>query len=254
MSLVSEAHRRAAGERVSVETVQRAPNVSWWLLSLVLALLVGVAATLGWMRVNPPHETTATSESSLSVSVDASTSDGLTESDAGKPMVIPDESQSSAAVQALYERAQQERELARKPEPEPEPEREVSPTFSKAQGAPMALESPAEVNSIIDEQALLAGAQSLLNSSQRDAVIASQLPLLETLDQDVRDRVPTLLYSAHDYQNSGPSKIMINRQWWTVGDQIAGMTVIEIRESSTVFETPDGTKFLQPALSSWVNL
>jgi hypothetical protein len=106
----------------------------------------------------------------------------------------------------------------------------------------------------IDENQLLARAQSLLASSQRDAALASALPLLDSLSDEARNSVPTLLYSAHDYQSPGVSKVMINREWWSEGQQISGIKIIEIREKSTVFETRDGTRFLLPALSSWVNL
>ena len=47
---------------------------------------------------------------------------------------------------------------------------------------------------------------------------------------------------------------MINREWWSEGEKISGITVVEIREKSTVLEAKDGTRFIQPALSSWVNL
>jgi hypothetical protein len=163
----------------------------------------------------------------------------------------------SAEIAALYERAKREREAIEQPAASQVASRgskqpEVSDiTEASSTAAPVAVNS---TPSDIDEEQLLARARSLLANSQRDVVLKSTLPTIEALSEEIRDSVPTLLYSAHDYQAQGGSKVMINRQWRSEGQDISGIKIIEIREKSTVFETANGVRFLQPAVSSWVNL
>jgi len=105
----------------------------------------------------------------------------------------------------------------------------------------------------IDPGAILQRAQKLL---QAGAVTrGSALPTIEELPEADRDGIPTLLYSAHDFQSAGESRVMINREWHSVGARITGrLTLRDIRESDIVIESDDGFRFIVPALASWVNL
>ena len=257
MSLVSEAHRRANGEAVVEESARKSIPVSWWLLSVILALALGSAVTVWYDRADASSEDSIASNHSRVPVIEEASPSSHSEpllSDAPEDAAPPE---SSSSVMALYDRARVEREsLSRQVanpvlpsnanQPEPDDVAESGP-------APALAPPPTRAASINEEQ-LLARAESLLASSQRDAVLNSALPTLETLSEDDRDRVPTLLYSAHDYRTEGGSKVMINREWWSEGQQVSGIKVVEIREKSTVFETQNGTRFVQPALSSWVNL
>ena len=256
MSLVSEAHRRANGETVADESPNKSISVSWWLFSIICALALGSAATFWYDSTDFVLETNiASAQSSIPVLDDTLVS-LKSERLASEEPTNASDPESSASVLALYERARVERESlsqrsansvlpsSSNPDEADEPE--------KSRPSPAIV--PPSRSSSIDEEQLLAGAERLLANSQRDTVLSSALPTLETLSENDRNRVPTLLYSAHDYQARGESKVMINREWWSEGQSISGIKVVEIREKSTVLETQDGIRFLQPALSSWVNL
>ena len=83
---------------------------------------------------------------------------------------------------------------------------------------------------------------------------AHPAPMLEELSQAVRDDIPTLIYSQHDYRvNGGESSVLINRERRGVGDSTAGVRVREILPDSVVLGYRD-TVFRLRALNSWVNL
>ena len=105
----------------------------------------------------------------------------------------------------------------------------------------------------LDSEAILQQAQRLLQAQA--STRASSLPTIEELPEAERDRIPTLLYSAHDFQPRGESRVMINRAWYGVGERLTGrLTLSEIRESDIVVDSDDGVRFIVPALASWVNL
>lgn len=79
-------------------------------------------------------------------------------------------------------------------------------------------------------------------------------PMLEDLSQAVRDSIPTLIYSQHDYRaTGGESSVFINRERRRRGDSTAGVRVQEILPDSVVLDYR-GTVFRLRALNSWVNL
>jgi len=258
MSLVSDAHRRANGETIDPERGSRAMASLTALFGLVLAMALGSAATvlLGGQVFTPHNDAVLENIQVPSTDDSLSSSDPVSPHNDGLNAAQPLES--SATIIALYDRARAERasvQQASSTQVTPSSQQGVSDMAGQSfdlGGAP-----PDQADSTptsIDEARVLARAQRLLASSQRDATLSSALPTLEALSKDARDDVPTLLYSVHDYRAEGGSKVMINRQWWAEGQKISGITLIEIREKSAVFETVDGTRFLQPALSSWVNL
>ena len=105
----------------------------------------------------------------------------------------------------------------------------------------------------LDSEAILQQAEKLLQAEA--ATRTSPLPTIEELPEADRDRIPTLLYSAHDFQPRGESRVMINRAWFGVGERLTGrLTLSEIRESDIVVDSDDGFRFIVPALASWVNL
>ena len=256
MSLVSEAHRRANGEALVEESSHKSIPISWWLLSVILALALGSAVTVWYHRADSVAEHSITSKDSRVAVREEAKTNLPSEPPLSDESVDPAQPESSSSVMALYDRARVERESRSQQVANPIPSSSANQPAAKevAESRPSAALEPPTRASSIDEEQLLARAESLLASSQRDAVLNSALPTLETLSEDDRDSVPTLLYSAHDYRTEGGSKVMINREWWSEGQQVSGIKVVEIRAKSTVFETQNGTRFVQPALSSWVNL
>lgn len=260
MSLVSDAHRRANGEMVTTQGPPRSISVSSWALSIVLAAAIGSAVTVWFVSTAfTPDSEVVVEPTPTPVIHNAVSSANPAASGSADSAETRTSAEPSAALMALYDRARAERAsfTQRSVESEMTESSMQNATNSAQEPSQSELSVPAQASMTpagIDENQLLARAQSLLASSQRDAALASALPLLDSLSDEARNSVPTLLYSAHDYQSQGVSKVMINREWWSEGQQISGIKIIEIREKSTVFETRDGTRFLLPALSSWVNL
>ena len=112
--------------------------------------------------------------------------------------------------------------------------------------------SPSESADTRAVDALLEEAERQLESA---ATIDSTLPRLDELSPQIRDQIATLLYSAHDYASDGVSRVMLNGAWYSAGDTISGsLSLIEVQSDAIVLETLEGVQFIQPALSSWVNL
>lgn len=80
-------------------------------------------------------------------------------------------------------------------------------------------------------------------------------PFLSSLSQQVKNDIPTMLYSAHDYSSkSGKSSVVINGKVLREGGTIAsGVKLDEILSDSIVL-SHRGTQFRLRALNSWVNL
>lgn len=78
-------------------------------------------------------------------------------------------------------------------------------------------------------------------------------PLLESLSQQQKDRIPTVLYSVHDWASDGGSSVVLNGQRLTVGQRHQGFAVTEILEDSVILSW-GGVDFRLRALNSWVNL
>ena len=98
---------------------------------------------------------------------------------------------------------------------------------------------------------MVARAEAAMDNRQ---LAAHPAPMLEELSQAVRDDIPTLIYSQHDYRASGgESSVLINRERRGVGDSTAGVRVREILPDSVVLSYRD-TVFRLRALNSWVNL
>lgn len=78
-------------------------------------------------------------------------------------------------------------------------------------------------------------------------------PLLESLSQQQKDRIPTLMYRQHDWASAGESSVVLNGQRLQVGGQHNGFRVKAILRDSVVLEW-GGTTFRLRALNSWINL
>ena len=80
-------------------------------------------------------------------------------------------------------------------------------------------------------------------------------PFLSTLSQQVKNDIPTMLYSAHDYSSkSGQSSVVINGKSLREGGNIAGGVKLDEILSDSIVLSHRGTQFRLRALNSWVNL
>ncbi|MEQ8516388.1 MAG: general secretion pathway protein GspB [Chromatocurvus sp.] len=109
--------------------------------------------------------------------------------------------------------------------------------------------SEGEMNKAVE--AMVARAEAAMDNL---GLAAHPAPMLDELSQSVRDDIPTLIYSQHDYRaNAGNSSVLINRERRREGDSMSGVRVQEILPDSVVLDYR-GTVFRLRALNSWVNL
>jgi general secretion pathway protein B len=79
------------------------------------------------------------------------------------------------------------------------------------------------------------------------------VPLLESLSQQQKDRIPTIVYTNHDYNVLGASTVELNGKRLGAGQRTDGVVVEEILSDSVVLSL-QGTRFRLKALNTWVNL
>ena len=289
MSLVGEAYRRSQGNPDPVRpegVVILSRKRLWLIIAATITCTSLVLVTL--MQLVPESESVEVPESTLheakadgltSVPLSAAMSDTMRDNetaqmldgagsrdrslDANFPESGARPEQEDKRVQDLYRAravALSKSEVAQTLSESADPLRDdTSPSQSSSalpnEGQSQSLVAPdnSDRDSGLDSEAILQQAQKLLQAEA--ATRASRLPTIEELPEADRDRIPTLLYSAHDFQPRGESRVMINRTWYGVGERLTGrLTLSEIRESDILVDSDDGFRFIVPALASWVNL
>ena len=154
---------------------------------------------------------------------------------------IPDELQ--AIYQALNEEANQtavtDESSASSDGGESGADNSVSP-ISQASG-----EAPP-----IDFADILAAAQEELGVRP---LVESSEPLLETLSQQIKDDIPSLIYSEHRYDPAGSSSVTLNGKTAKERQRVGAFTVIEILPDSVILRWRE-TQFRVRARNSWVNM
>ena len=78
-------------------------------------------------------------------------------------------------------------------------------------------------------------------------------PLLENLSQQVKDNIPSIMYTRHVWGDDRTAEVMLNGQSLRVGQRHQGFVVKEILSDSVVLSW-GGTDFRLRALNSWINL
>jgi hypothetical protein len=138
--------------------------------------------------------------------------------------------------------------------PEPvQDQAEAKPNETAAASEPPAPEeaSLAEAEETpIDIEEVLRDAQRQLGE---EPLLPHPAPLLENLSQQTKDRIPTVVYSAHDFAADGRSSVTLNGQRLSVGQRAKGFQVKEILEDSVILSW-GGSDFRLRALNSWINL
>lgn len=102
----------------------------------------------------------------------------------------------------------------------------------------------------VDFAEILANAQSELGVSP---LVESTEPLLETLSQQIKDDIPSLIYSAHDFRPSGRSSVVLNGQSAGERQKVGAFTVVEILPDSVILRWRE-TQFRVRARNSWINM
>lgn len=136
-----------------------------------------------------------------------------------------------------------------------------SPTASEAQSeaASDAVDQATEVweasdgvedGSAVDFAEILAQAQKELGVQP---LVESSEPLLETLSQQTKDQIPSLIYSEHNYSANGRSEVVLNGQSLTERQRAGPFTVVEILPDSVILRWRE-TQFRVRARNSWINM
>ena len=136
-----------------------------------------------------------------------------------------------------------------------------SPTASEAQSeaASDTVDQATEVSeasdgvedgSAVDFAEILAQAQKELGVQP---LVESSEPLLETLSQQTKDQIPSLIYSEHNYSANGRSEVVLNGQSLTERQRAGPFTVVEILPDSVILRWRE-TQFRVRARNSWINM
>lgn len=154
-----------------------------------------------------------------------------------------DQEQSAEAVAALY--AMSSKDVAEAASEAIESAaNEVESTADKISAQQSAAEELIDIERVLREMRAKANPGTL---------VPHPAPLLEDLTKQFRDRVPTLMYSSHDFNSAGRSSVVINGETLTLTQRSRGVEVREILADSVILRF-EGTDFRLKSLNSWVNL
>lgn len=176
---------------------------------------------------------------------------------ATRPVVIPTETQpakksgpNAEALSSLYAAMNEEVDAALDSSTASDAEIEAAPDAVN-QGAEVK-ESSEEVEdgTAVDFAEILAQAQKELGVQP---LVDSSEPLLETLSQQTKDQIPSLIYSEHNYSENGRSGVVLNGQSLTERQRVGPFTVVEILPDSVILRWRE-TQFRVRARNSWINM
>ncbi|MDA8827211.1 general secretion pathway protein GspB [Luminiphilus sp.] len=129
-----------------------------------------------------------------------------------------------------------------------------SDSVSMAEAAPPAGESD---QGVIDPNSLPLDIAAVVKRVQAElgkpALVSHATPLLENLSQQTKNAIPSVMYTVHDWQPAGRSRVTLNGSALSEGQQLNGFKVDEILTDSVILSYR-GTEFRLRALNSWVNL
>jgi len=107
-----------------------------------------------------------------------------------------------------------------------------------------------EETAAVDFADILAEAQRELGVRP---LVESAEPLLETLSQQTKDLIPSLIYSEHNYSPNGRSEVVLNGQSLTERQRVGPFMVVEILPDSVILRWRE-TQFRVRARNSWINM
>ncbi len=249
MSLILDALRKADAERQSRERpaglesqpLLAEPVGSRGRWSLFAVLLVLVSLALGWwLWPLLPGEVIKTPEGIESTPSSAPAAFAPV---ANEPVVAaPPEPR----LQTLYERVHpvsgEETEVGDAKEPAASPDRNTIASLYQQQGPSV---SPAAIGNSDNPDVQAVSPPS----RQGESVNA-----IRDLPLSVQNRIPTLMYAAHDYLEGNRPSVVINGQRYYEGQALEQGLKLERIEQDGVVIRVDDHRFKLRALSSWVNM
>ena len=218
-----------------------------------------VAATPKDIVFNTQSQTTLTSSTPVSVSSTKDKSSRLSSGDmrATRPIIIPTETQpakssgpNAEALSSLYATMNEEAVATLDSQAASEAQTEVvSDAVDQATGVLEASDSLQDATAV-DFAEILAQAQKELGVQP---LVESGEPLLETLSQQTKDQIPSLIYTEHHYSENGRSEVILNGQSLTERQRVGPFTVVEILPDSVILRWRE-TQFRVRARNSWINM
>ena len=174
-----------------------------------------------------------------------------------RPIVILTETQPSEIsdpnadeLSSLYAAMNKEVKATRDSSTASQAEAEVGP-YGPDQAADVSkVPDDNDQSTAIDFAEILAQAQKELGVQP---LVESREPLLETLSQQTKDQIPSLIYSEHNYSAYGRSEVVLNGQSLTERQRVGPFTVVEILPDSVILRWRE-TQFRVRARNSWINM
>jgi len=176
---------------------------------------------------------------------------------ATRPVVIPTETQpaknsgpNAEALSSLY--AAMNEEAVAQLDSQTASDAEIGTASDAVNQAAEVKESSEGVDdgTAVDFAEILAQAQKELGVQP---LVDSSEPLLETLSQQTKDQIPSLIYSEHNYSENGRSEVVLNGQSLTERQRVGPFTVVEILPDSVILRWRE-TQFRVRARNSWINM
>jgi len=174
-----------------------------------------------------------------------------------RPIVIPTETQpaknsgpNAKALSSLYAAMNEEAVATLDSQTASEAQTEVVPD---------AVDQATEVSEASDglQDATAVDFAEILAQAQKELgvqpLVESSEPLLETLSQQTKDQIPSLIYREHNYSANGRSEVVLNGQSLTTRQRVGPFTVVEILPDSVILRWRE-TQFRVRARNSWINM
>ena len=176
---------------------------------------------------------------------------------AARPVVIPTETQpaknsgpNAEALSSLYAAMNEEVDAALDSSTASDAEIEAAPDAVNQAAEVKESSEEVEDGTAVDFAEILAQAQKELGVQP---LVDSSEPLLETLSQQTKDQIPSLIYSEHNYSANGRSEVVLNGQSLTERQRVGPFTVVEILPDSVILRWRE-TQFRVRARNSWINM
>ena len=174
-----------------------------------------------------------------------------------RPIVIPTETQApmgsvanTEKLSSLYAAMNKEAEAKLDPTTVSEAETIVSPDARNQEAEVSEVSESSDESAAVDFAEILARAQKELGVQP---LVESDEPLLETLSQQVKDQIPSLIYSEHNYAAKGRSEVVLNGKTLRERQRVGPFTVVEILPDSVILRWRE-TQFRVRARNSWINM
>ena len=174
-----------------------------------------------------------------------------------RPILIPTETQpygssgpNAEELSSLYAAMNKEAKATRDSSTASQAKAKVGPDRRDQAASVSKTSDGNDQSTAVDFAEILAQAQKELGVQP---LVESGEPLLETLSQQTKDQIPSLIYSEHNYSENGRSEVVLNGQSLTERQRVGPFTVVEILPDSVILRWRE-TQFRVRARNSWINM